>query len=345
MSNWKLTIGTQNGEHFVNLYYDKRRFRFWNGKAIGVKISSKENPELLKAAIELKLIDGWRPKAKAINQEVVNPTVVEVISRGTVFKRSQGCSDRFIKDAERVLTLWKRFEKENNINNLKIDSLTSKHLSKFLIRPNWSPKTQRTIKSTLSPLLNKPQLTNEVKLHKPVSVMHKPIDNLPEVLKEVSMFNDNLYLCCLMTYGCLLRPHKELRELTWGDFTADLSYIKLSGSRNKSGRNRIVPVPSYIKELLNKGDNSLNIFSGTTRAPNPDYFKTIWGRFKKGSKLLEQDQTLYSFRHSGAIEIYKRTGSLSKLQKAMGHSSLAVSLTYLRGLEVSELEESDMPMV
>jgi len=45
------------------------------------------------------------------------------------------------------------------------------------------------------------------------------------------------------------------------------------------------------------------------------------------------------------IFISQRTGSLSKLQKAMGHSSLAVSLTYLRGLEVSELEESDMPMV
>jgi hypothetical protein len=29
----------------------------------------------------------------------------------------------------------------------------------------------------------------------------------------------------------------------------------------------------------------------------------------------------------------------------MGHSSLAVSLTYLRGLEVSDLEEEDMPMV
>jgi hypothetical protein len=29
----------------------------------------------------------------------------------------------------------------------------------------------------------------------------------------------------------------------------------------------------------------------------------------------------------------------------MGHSSLNVSLTYLRGLEVAELEESDMPMV
>jgi len=61
--------------------------------------------------------------------------------------------------------------------------------------------------------------------------------------------------------------------------------------------------------------------------------------------LPEQDQTIYSFRHSGAIEIYKRTGTLSKLQKAMGHSSLAVSLTYLRGLEVSELEEEDMPVI
>ena len=39
------------------------------------------------------------------------------------------------------------------------------------------------------------------------------------------------------------------------------------------------------------------------------------------------------------------TGSISKLQKALGRSSLAVSLTYLRGLEVSELEEEDMPMV
>jgi len=29
----------------------------------------------------------------------------------------------------------------------------------------------------------------------------------------------------------------------------------------------------------------------------------------------------------------------------MGHSSLAISLTYLRGLEVSELEESDMPVL
>ncbi len=29
----------------------------------------------------------------------------------------------------------------------------------------------------------------------------------------------------------------------------------------------------------------------------------------------------------------------------MGHSSINVSLTYLRGLEIGELKEEDMPMV
>jgi integrase len=78
---------------------------------------------------------------------------------------------------------------------------------------------------------------------------------------------------------------------------------------------------------------------------NADYFKSLWSRFKTQTNILEQAQTLYSFRHSGAIEIFKRTGSITKLQKAMGHSSINVSLTYLRGLEVAELVEEDMPMI
>ena len=66
-------------------------------------------------------------------------------------------------------------------------------------------------------------------------------------------------------------------------------------------------------------------------------------RFKRRSKLLEDNHTLYSFRHTGAIEIYKRTGSIEKLKAAMGHSNIIVSLTYLRGIDVAELREEDMP--
>ena len=103
--------------------------------------------------------------------------------------------------------------------------------------------------------------------------------------------------------------------------------------------------PAWLSLVSNTRIQNHNIFTDTTRPLNEDYFMTLWGRFKRVSKLLEQDQTLYSFRHTGAIEIFKRTGSITKLQKAMGHSSINVSLTYLRGLEIAELKEEDMPMV
>ena len=87
------------------------------------------------------------------------------------------------------------------------------------------------------------------------------------------------------------------------------------------------------------------MFTGKKEPYNPDYFKTLWTRYKRKSNLIEKDQTLYSFRHTGAIQVYEKTGSLTKLQQVMGHSSLQVSLTYLRGLEVKQLDTEDMPQL
>ena len=347
MNSFNVTIGQDKKQVFINVYYNNIRYRFWNGKAIEIKLRCIDNPTLLKAAFELKLRDGWRPKPKKREVKEVPISVIQALQQGVEVKIAQGCSERFIKDAKRIVTLWQRYESEQQLKNLTLDKLQPLHIKNFLVRPNWSAKTQRTVKSTLSPLLSefKPHLVQSIKLKKPTSTLHKPFDNINEILEAIKANNKQLYLCCLMTYGCLLRPHREIRELTWGDFSDDLKYIHLSGNRNKSGRNRIVPVPSYIRDILVKGEPHHNIFSGKPQPLNQDYFKTLWGRFKRVSKLLEQDQTLYSFRHSGAIEIFKRTGSITKLQKAMGHSSINVSLTYLRGLEIAELKEEDMPNI
>jgi integrase len=347
MSHFKVSVGCSKSNPIIIIYYNEKRHRFWNGTAIDLDLKCIDNPPLLKAAFELKLRGGWRPTSKEKETKEAPITVIQALIQGIEVKIAQGCSERFIKDIKRIVTLWKRYEIEYNIKNITLDNLNSSNIRDFLVRPNWSPKTQRTVKSTLSPLLTefRPNLVQSIKLKKPTSSLHKPFENISEILDEIKTYNFSLYLCCSMTYGCLLRPHREIRELTWSDFSDDLNYIHLSGNRNKSGRNRIVPVPSYIRDILVKGNPNSNIFSGRPQPLNQDYFKTLWSRFKKQSNILEQGQTLYSFRHSGAIEIFKRTGSLTKLQKAMGHSSLNVSLTYLRGLEVAELKEEDMPMV
>ena len=104
-------------------------------------------------------------------------------------------------------------------------------------------------------------------------------------------------------------------------------------------------MPKYIREILVKGENQDNIFSNSKQPYNKSYFSLIWRRFKRRYPTIEPSVTIYSFRHTGAIEIYKRTGSITKLQKAMGNSSINVSLTYLIGLEIPELNEEDMPMI
>jgi integrase len=80
--------------------------------------------------------------------------------------------------------------------------------------------------------------------------------------------------------------------------------------------------------MVQRGERHHNIFSGGQLPLNQECFKNLWSRFKRRSNLLKPGQTLYSFRHSGAIEIFKRTGSITKLQKAVGHSSINVRLTY-----------------
>ena len=160
MSNLKVTIGYYKNKPFINVYIDKIRYRFWNGESIEINIKCIENPNLLKVAFELKLREGWRPQPKKKIVKEVPITVIKALQQGVEVKVKQGCSERFIKDAKRIIVLWQRYESEQQIKSLTLDNLQSSHVRNFLIRPNWSAKTQRTVKSTLSPLLTefKPHL-------------------------------------------------------------------------------------------------------------------------------------------------------------------------------------------
>lgn len=245
-----------------------------------------------------------------------------------------------------LILAFKRINQASNDHTInatsieKVLSMYNNHTSYNTVRRNMNILFMTAAKFGLmhNPL-------EGIKRKKEKAKLNRAIDKPRELLEEIKAFNNNLYLCCLLTYGCLLRPHREVRELKWKDFDRNLTFIGLSGERNKSGRNRIVPIPIYVKEALVRGNDEWNIFSGTKDPFDPDYFKCLWSRFKKRSMLLTENQTLYSFRHTGAISIYKKTGSLEKLKSAMGHSNILVSMTYLRGLDIPELKEEDMPIL
>ena len=167
-----------------------------------------------------------------------------------------------------------------------------------------------------------------------------------EVLAYLKEASPKLHLCCLMTYGCWLRPHVEIRMLKKSQFKNDNTEIHLSGSENKGGRVRIVYVPPYVQEVVKPVLDGItdkdNIFTRCKSVLGVDYFSSSWDRLKPNMlerKLITKNQTIYSFRHTAAVFLYRKTKDIYLLQKMLGHNSIGVTQKYLRGLGEVNLHE------
>ena len=335
-----------DGNFFIEFTLGSKRMRLVNGQKI--KLNLKPNlypPKERKSKAELL--------AKEVYNYLVNNNYtfdhdapkneLELYDLLVKNKLDEPLSDKYKRGIESIASL---FRGQVILHKTIPIRFTNNYISKYKNSTSFNT-IRRHINAFLSYLKDNdfPVEISSLKPRKQTEILHKPIEDVKSLLEEIKEYNFNLFLCCSLTYGCLLRPHREIRLLKWKDFSDDLKYISIDGARVKSKRNRVVPVPEFIRTDLLPIDKEFNIFSRSTIDYNPDYFKTLWSRFKSQSETLTTGQTLYSFRHSGAIDIFKRTGSLSKLQQAMGHSSLNVSLTYLRGLEVGQLTEEDMPSI
>jgi len=339
----------------LSMNWTGKRYRFYNAKAIGIENApNQELPKARLAAFNLlkrqyleAIKRGWTPNEDWSKLLVEKTQPTSLLRIALKEKLRAGYSYHY----ERKLT-WLV---DNLEKYIKRQPITAKLVAEYLNDPKRSPAMRNNLRRhfiALEPELRKygyeGSIATLVKRSRVVEQLHKPVRDLNRLLSEVKLFDYNLYICCLMAYGCLLRPHREIRLLTWGDFSDSLDLVALSGSRTKGKRNRVIPVNDVIRQELSalRGDEwtpTHNIFSKNEKPFALGYFSVLWTRFKAVSEVLEPDQTLYSLRHTGAIRVYDKTGSLTKLQQVMGHSSLQVSLTYLRGLEVRQIEQKNMP--
>ena len=344
-------------EYLISFWSDNKRFRFSNGQPIDINLSPNIFPlkdrirqaEVLCSAYTLAIKDGWRPSSLLVQAIIIKDIAKRTLKR----KLSLDYSISYKKDLTYTERLWSDFTQSNSLSNKPIKDLKMDMIRDFIYQYAPSPASMVNLKSNISALLKDELESNgivlnfsRIKLPKVPQQLHKPLDDISALLSDIKEFNVSLYLCCLMTYTMLLRPHREVRCLSFSDFNNDFTQVSLSGSKVKSKRNRVVPVPGVVRdELIRRftGNRNANVFTLKEEDYNRDYFKTLWSRYKRKSHLLEKDQTLYSFRHTGAIRVFEKTGSLLKLQQVMGHSDMKVSLTYLRGLEVKQLDVEDLP--
>ena len=281
----------KDGRYYVNFNLNSKRYRLFNGKRINSSIAPNSYPQKLRYNKTITLAKEVYEYLLSNDFSFTKPlSSIELFDALVSSKLKEPLSRSYKKTLTKlVCCLRNELINKGEISKQFLNNVPLKYTN------NTSYNTTRRHLNVLVNYLYENGFKIEktsLKTRKQNEILHKPISDVKSLLDELYMYNKNLHLCCLLTYCCLLRPHQEIRLLKWSDYRDDLSTIRLSGDKVKSKRNRIVPVPIYIRQLLVKGQLHHNIFTDTTRPLNEDYFKTLWSRFKRASKRIEQANTL-----------------------------------------------------
>lgn len=335
----------KQGYFCISLRINGKRYRYYTGEAVGselkpnllTKASARKSAfGVLKKEFEKQLLSGWRPLERG---------------EGRIEQSHESCilnSKLSPNYKSNLLSIYRR-----------VSSLSGGYSEKNILlwyRQNatcWSRTSCNTYKrhiAGLEKLLRSNGYNGNAAVQIPfsrqVERLHVPYDDVPKLFAALRSYDDNLYLCSLLMFGCLLRPHHEIRLITRDCFSEDYKLLSIGGVSTKNGNNRALPVPEYVRAVLKTKElmPAENIFSGTIAPYAPDYFKLKWRRFSK-SYELKKGQTLYSIRHTAALHVYKASGNLYLLQRLMGHSKVETTLRYLRGHALTEITEDLLPLI
>lgn len=183
------------------------------------------------------------------------------------------------------------------------------------------------------------------------------VQKLPEISRTHAAYNDEqlkkiseliapldaqLILFIRFLYFTLARP-KEIKHIKVGHILIAHQRILMVGESAKNKKEKYVGIgPAFEKVIRNSGilnyPPEYYVFT-SARIPGPvsvgaGYFYKRYKEHLKnlGFKKLNDRYTLYSFKHSGAIQLFIETKDLELVSKQCRHSNLAQTTTYLQEL-------------
>lgn len=359
-----VTTDNLNHRSFISFTFNDQPQRLYHGKQVGQKInpnrarSLEEKRSLLKKLqfeIHKALDSGSYPYKAASNTKEIETVqqqrdlrAIRLMFDAIILKLKSKLSKTYKRDLKAVYRQFRDYltveEKNGDVTKISIARIEL-FLFQFGSSGTYYMNKRRNLSVILSlsgKLIDQPNnIVKQTSWRKQKAKLHLAYDKsqLKPIFAHLKEHYPNLYLCCLLTYGSWLRPHEEVRLLTKADFKKGNTEVHLTGDDNKGGKVRVVYVPEYIQSeltsILATLDYNENIFSRTLHPFNESYFNTQWSRAWDKMlelKLVREHQTIYSFRHTAAVELYRRTKDVYLIQKLLGHSSITVTLKYLRSL-------------
>lgn len=168
------------------------------------------------------------------------------------------------------------------------------------------------------------------------------------VAEHISQTDAWLTLGMLLQYHCFLRPI-ELRRLRFYMINLEEGTIRLTGAETKNRDNEIVTIPDDIAELLQAYNfqqyHPTWLVFGEGGHPHPDKpcgHGLYWERHRNALQLLHEKGKLlnikglsyYSWKDTGAMELFKKKVNMLEIMKQLRHKDLATTQKYCQSLYI-----------
>lgn len=167
-------------------------------------------------------------------------------------------------------------------------------------------------------------------------------------LKDIIIENGDyqLWVMCMIQFYCFIRPGAEMRNLKIEDIVIfpDRMKIKVQSSSSKTGKERMKPIPAELKDILlpyiEGYEKSFYLFSkngipGNTMVGHNFFYK----RHSMYMRILELGlgYSLYSWKNTGAVMMYKEGMKMKYISFLMGHTSIETTDEYFKSLGIDDV--------
>lgn len=165
-----------------------------------------------------------------------------------------------------------------------------------------------------------------------------------ELLLYLQKNDPKLFLHCLFIYFTGIRPRSELVKIKVGDIYWEKRRILVSGNFSKNHKTQFVGISKefcpYIEHLRGLPPSQY-IFHSKCDKFKPAGYNTYGDRFRA---VLDQfnysgEYQLYSWKHTGAINVYEQTKDIIALKHWCRHTDVRTTQLYLRQLGADDFAE------
>ena len=326
----------------VNLFQPTKAERIKEGKKICAQ---------LKALLESGVVIN--PKEKNAKKITAESTIIEAAEMYIEYIKKTLSA----KSIESYATDIKRF-----VHYLVSNSLQNKRMSEFdsamaiefleylIISKGLSNRSRNNVRGTAGTFFNyyvKKKIASDnpfedISNLRTVSKRHAALTTVHA--QKMKLYCEEhkekqLLLYIYFIYYCFIRSGRELKELRVQDIYDDTIFI--SGDRAKNDKGEYVKIPSVFNKILDEYrirefPKDLYVFSEegvpSDKMLNRDFIYKKHKGLLKALNLDGRDYTVYSWKHTGVIALWKVTQDIEFLRSHCRHSDVAMTTKYLRDL-------------